>query len=385
MENNFANLSVVFFLILLMFLFSCGGNKDAWMGTIEEVDGVTVIHSPSEPMYGPEVCSLEEDLAIYSKGREEEFIFQYTPNLVVDEEENIYVLDTRAAHVFVFDRQGQLVRDFGKQGQGPGEMMYPMDFRAAPQGELMILDIGQARLNFFSQNGEYLRSIQTVQQDAMRRPVIDSKGQIIAGVWLLEEDAKTWKTILKKYDVDFGSQIEITTQSAVYEETGQVQEYFESRRGTNLVWDVTCQDDIIWGIFHRYEINIHNSNGEFYKKIIRDYEGIKITDKEKDKLIKDWIGDVPIPAGYNLKFPDRYPPFIRFTCDDEGRIIAQTYDKTEDGTADYYDVFDQEGKYMARIALKYRPQVWKKGKLYTMEEDEEGYQIVRRYKVGWNI
>lgn len=29
------------------------------------------------------------------------------------------------------------------------------------------------------------------------------------------------------------------------------------------------------------------------------------------------------------------------------------------------------------------PKVWKKNKLYTIEEDEEGYQYVVRYKVAW--
>jgi hypothetical protein len=48
-------------------------------------------------------------------------------------------------------------------------------------------------------------------------------------------------------------------------------------------------------------------------------------------------------------------------------------------------VFDPEGKYIARFTLKYWAIVWKKQKLYTIEEDEEGYQIVKRYSVGWKI
>jgi hypothetical protein len=36
-----------------------------------------------------------------------------------------------------------------------------------------------------------------------------------------------------------------------------------------------------------------------------------------------------------------------------------------------------------KIPLKTRPYVLKKRKLYTIEEDEEGYQIVKRYKVTW--
>ncbi len=39
----------------------------------------------------------------------------------------------------------------------------------------------------------------------------------------------------------------------------------------------------------------------------------------------------------------------------------------------------------ARLGMDPIWQVWKKGKLYTIERDEEGYQYVKRYKVNWNI
>jgi len=57
----------------------------------------------------------------------------------------------------------------------------------------------------------------------------------------------------------------------------------------------------------------------------------------------------------------------------------------EDEEEDYYDVFDSEGKYIVRISLKYTPLVWKNKKLYMIEEDEEGFQIVKRYKVTWDL
>jgi hypothetical protein len=46
-------------------------------------------------------------------------------------------------------------------------------------------------------------------------------------------------------------------------------------------------------------------------------------------------------------------------------------------------VFDSEGKYIARISLKSRPIVWKNNKLFTIEEDGDGFQFVKRYKVTW--
>jgi hypothetical protein len=135
----------------------------------------------------------------------------------------------------------------------------------------------------------------------------------------------------------------------------------------------------------KYELFVLDPDGKIIKKIVRDYDGIEITNREKEKLIKDWLGDTPVPSNVKFEFPDVYPPFIRFSCDDEGRIYVQTYDKTEDGEADYYDVFDSEGKYIARFSLKYWAIVWKKQKLYTIEEDEEGFQVVKRYRVTWNI
>jgi hypothetical protein len=135
----------------------------------------------------------------------------------------------------------------------------------------------------------------------------------------------------------------------------------------------------------KYEIFVHNPDGKLTKKIVRDYDGIEITSREKEKLMKDLFGDNPVPSNVNFEFPERYPPLQRISCDDEGRIYVQTYDKTEDGEADYYDVFDSEGKYIARFSLKYWAIVWKKQKLYTIEEDEEGFQIVKRYHVTWNI
>jgi len=47
--------------------------------------------------------------------------------------------------------------------------------------------------------------------------------------------------------------------------------------------------------------------------------------------------------------------------------------------------FASEGKFIVKIPLKIRPYVLKKEKLYTVEEDEEGYLMVKRYKVNWRI
>ena len=373
--------SIVLYFSVVFILVSCGQPKAEWRGAIEEEDGVIVVKNPKEPIYGPEVFNLEEDLVIMNQEGKEEFMFQDIQNLAVDNEENIYVCDVKASHIRVFDKNGEYVRTIGKKGQGPGEMVYPIDINLS-RGVLIINDIAQRRLNIFSLNGEHLRNLLIHKYSNFVQPAIDSQGNIIAGFLIREDELKYG---LIKFDADLNPIFTITTYPLLKGTSSTNVQYFEGSRITNLVWNVNEQDHIIWGHMSKYELFVHNPHGKLIKKIVRDYDGIEITSQGKEKLIKEWFGDNPVPSNLNIVFPDRYPPLIRFSCDEEGRIFVQTYDKTEDGEADYYDVFDSEGKYIARFSLKYWAIVWKKQKLYTIEEDEDGFQVVKRYQVTWKI
>lgn len=61
--------SIILLFSAFTMLVSCGEQKDVWKGSLEEVDGVTVVKNPKEPMYGEDVFSLEEDLSIGEAGR----------------------------------------------------------------------------------------------------------------------------------------------------------------------------------------------------------------------------------------------------------------------------------------------------------------------------
>lgn len=90
-----------------------------------------------------------------------------------------------------------------------------------------------------------------------------------------------------------------------------------------------------------------------------------------------------IPHEVKLSWDDYHNAFIYLNIDDKGRIFTRSYEKVPERDEYYYDVFDQEGRYIAKIPLRMRPMVWKKNKFYTIEEDEQGYQAVKRYKVTW--
>jgi hypothetical protein len=61
------------FLLITLFLSlsSCKQQKARWRGSIEEVDGITIVRNPKEPVYKKNVCVVEEELSIaWAEGRE---------------------------------------------------------------------------------------------------------------------------------------------------------------------------------------------------------------------------------------------------------------------------------------------------------------------------
>jgi hypothetical protein len=382
MKNKIQLYAIVSFFGALFVLVSCGQKTTQWQGKIEEVEGVTVINSPRDPLYGEDSFMLEDDLAIGNEEMEEEYMFQNILDLVVDDEENIYVTDSKAAHILVFDQAGNRLRTIGKRGQGPGEFMYPVEIKILSQQELMINDRAQARIHYFDLDGKYLRQFSSSSMTAFIRPKINPMGHLIVGYVIPGDE---FKTALIKVDSELKPILEITSLPIESRPNSQKYHYFELRRTTNMVWDVMKNGDIIWGDFANCEIRVHSPEGDLKKKICWDSEPYEITKTEKERLIKEYFGDNGAPSQISIEFPKHFPPFIRFTCDEDGRIFAQTYKKTEDGERDYFEVFDSEGKYIAKIALKSRPIMWKNSKLYSIEEDEDGFQIVKRYHVTWKI
>lgn len=71
------------------------------------------------------------------------------------EQKLLYVADTYAHDVKVFDDQGRLVQLIGRRGEGNGEFNYPTHIAFA-RGELFVTDTMNSRVQVFSAGGEVL-------------------------------------------------------------------------------------------------------------------------------------------------------------------------------------------------------------------------------------
>ena len=380
--------SISYFVILIIFIscfISCSQKKTEWKGTIEEENGVTVVKNPKEPLYGEEVFSLEEDLTLGKKEGSEEYLFERVRNIDIDKDDNIYVLDSMAVQIKIFDKNGKLIKTFGREGQGPGEMQNPRFIQITSKEEVMVFDPGTRRLLFFSMEGKYLRQTSTAKIAYPMHPIkLDSRGELTA---LLVPPPPMGGIELKKFD----SNLDLLMM--IYK-TEKDDSYLRRERTPwqpDLLCVVAQNDNIVWAYPKKYEFQVLNPEGKLISKIIKDHESVNVTEEDQERYMERYeriLSRLPMPR-YKIIFPDYFPAFSDMSVDEEGRIFLRTYERVKDKENFYYfDVFDSEGKYIAKVPIFVslnRPFVWKKNKLYTIEEDEEGFQMVKRYNVAWNL
>lgn len=85
--------------------------------------------------------------------------FGIVAGVAFDASDNLYVLDRQSARVMVYDRAGRFVRQIGSQGEGPGELMVPLQLAVAGDGTVIISDIGRPGYALFRPDGTFLRNV----------------------------------------------------------------------------------------------------------------------------------------------------------------------------------------------------------------------------------
>lgn len=356
---------------------SCVTQNHDWKGTIEEEDGVTVVSNPNEPMYREDVYAIEEDLTFGGEGGDENYIFSFIYYLAVDNEKNIYVADTKEKHVKVFDSNGGFLRTIGRAGQGPDDIGGITGIRINSHDELVLIDRRLRKMHYFSLEGTFLRSrnlavilakIPRMFPGQSWHFYFDSKdnGYIRAAIL---DSQKVHYEILK-----FDNEMNRLTKIAKTPEWNPF-EGLNPDRPAELYCRVMKDDRFLYGYPGSYELKIFDPEGKIIKKITREYEHVPFSAEEKQEMKKAYGEDTDIPL--------YHPAFSYLRTDDEGRIFVRTWDKPTSGEGFFYDVFDGEGKYIVRMPLNFTPHVIKNGEIYTIEEDKEGYQLVKRYNIVW--
>jgi len=286
----------------------------------------------------------------------------------------IFVLDLKAKKVNVFDPNGKKLKEFGQEGQGPGEWNAPSGLQLLSDRELIINDSGNRKLIYLDLEGKMTREVSYAKKLAMMK-VIDCGGQYLSSEMGMEGNSIAYT--IAKYDADFNQLFKIDTLLMALPLGGGKINPFA------IAYDY-CLDghgNIIYARSSSYEIKYFNSEGQLIKIVRKEYRPQSISQKDKEEILKQ----IPETTGMKemVVFPDNYPAFSGFFVDEENRLYVRTYEKGKTKDSYLVDIFSPEGKLVTRCEMPDGAFLAKKGKIYTIEKDEEGYQYICRYQATW--
>jgi len=347
---------------------------------VKTENGVTIVTNgkkPGPPKGAPTKLVLEEVYTVGGGDRPDESFVEISA-LDVLKDGTVYVLDTKDSRIKVFDAKGKFLRAFGKAGQGPGELNQPTGIIITPENEVLVEDALNRRLAIFALDGTFSRHISTAKALGLSGIQMDSRGRIVALSMGLGEAGKMSMDV-KTYDKELNPKVKLTS----FEFPISAQAKINPFSAMNLLFMLDGEGFLYFGSQRGYEIKVLSLEGKLLKTIGREYDPVVITQEDKDEMLKL----IPNVSGVNVKdmiqFPEEFPPFGNFVLADEGRLLVRTYEKGRAKKEYYWDVFDAEGRYIAKVPVAHDFRLWRDGKAYFIVEDEDGYKSLRCCRARW--
>jgi len=384
--NSKARLFIwIFLAVCLCSSFGCSKRTKVagWSPEIEVVGGIQVITNPEASKHGEFVFELEEDLAI-GDVNDEDYFFPRPVTLSVDSDGNIYVCDRGNRRVQKYDVDGTYLRTIGRQGQGPGEYMYPSRLFLDEYGNPCVSD--SRSLLYYDKDGIFQKKISL--KGSYMRLISGPKSTFIGSTQpnaLAEGGAKT--AIIQIGEN--GEPVQTIAEFPVSANTAM--------KATVLHWYTNnasfaprTPDSFFYGFSKEYKINVADSKGSTIFIFKKKVEPQSITGEEKEQTIKDGIYLISGTKDREraIVFPDFRPYFRSFFSDDSGHLYVIRFKsilEREDKIA-WVDVFSMDGIYLYWMNWSFMPALIKKGFLYEVRENEEaGYiQVIRHKIINWN-
>jgi hypothetical protein len=348
------------FIILFLFLlppFFLHSTPQQWEGKIKTENGVVIVENPAKPIASDNSLELSPEFVIPGNDKMGAYSLVRVNDMAVDENGVIYLYDRKESSIFIFNTQGKFLRKFGRAGLGPGELDGVSEIEVFGR-RLFALAAMTYRVHIFEIDGTYLESL-TIPTP-LNSLHIDKEGRFFAEL--------------------FSRQIYSIVQcdSEMKVKTTYADKKWEAPRFWQFLISYTLspEGDIIVGTSSGYGLDVYENNGRLKKTIHKNSKPIPLP-KAEVKYLEN------MKASF-FAIPTTYDPFYNLYSDDQGRIIINTHTFLAGPKTAFYDVFSSEGKFFANFELPYYSQlIWKNGRLYVVDEDDEGYPLVRVFKVRW--
>ncbi len=334
-----------------------------WKGSVGRENGVTIVRNPKTPLYTAGWLRLKEELAFGGEALPAEAAFSNVYDLDVAADGRIYIADRKPPRIFIFDARGCFLKAFGKSGQGPGEFLNVLQLTVRSNGEELFVDGGNRGV-IYDLEGAYIKNVKYPRNLLLVKSL---RADAMIGAAMVHRDSESRYEIVSVPEE--GGTLTVLAKSP-FPDLGDFNPF-----APRQAWTLLADGAVAEGYPERYEIKIHNPDGAIIRILTREYDPEDVTARDKETR----PGYVPSDPASEIKFSEHFPAYQRIVADERGWLFVQTWNRLKSGKGYWVDVFDSQGRFVAQLdglGTLYRA---RGGKIYAVDEDEEGYKIVKRY------
>jgi len=384
--------------VLTLGLFSaCGSEADqggaVWGGTIDTLaSGRIVVTNPAEGMWAEgEAWTVTEDLRIGSFDDPGAYSFGQIIALDVDDYGRIWVLESQAAEVRVFDADGRHVRTTGGKGGGPGEFAGPAHLQLGPDGDVWVPDPQNGRINVIDTTGVFVEEHRMAggfffspwpggfdHEGRYYLPVpmmID--GEFALSTVVFDADMSPVDTLKSLANPDPPERFELVSPDGEGRLVATVPfsaGLSTTRSPAGTQWGMMTGDYLLFEV---------DAAGDTLRVIHAEYEPIRVTEADREVAIEglSWFTDQGGKLDAGL-LPDMKPAAWNLFVDDAGRIWVSRM--TQNPAGQDYDLFDPDGRFLGRVQLPVPMNAVRRvvgDHIYGVTQDELGVPYVIRARI----
>lgn len=340
------------------------------------VEGVKILLNPEFPRDGVRTPKCVEVWSVGGETDPRGELINRPQDLRVSADGTVYVLDWQDGCVRVFDAGGQFVRQVGRPGQGPGDINTPCWIDLGPRGELFVLDGRNMRVSRFAQDGTFVKSFRVEKYSATLRAdgagrlyrgeesTVDSAGlsgeykEIIRSITVVRTDAEGMDP--KRFGPFVGQRIFMKSE-------GQGVISLSSPFTATTGWGVDRDGRLYAGHNEKYEVAVHDPEGKILFRFGRKFKPVR---------------NPRFKPSAAFAQPETLPAFNpEFFFDETGEIWLPLY-RGGDKESFLYDVFSPEGIYLKQIIVPFRVYRVRGGKAYAIVESEEGFRVIKCFRLA---
>ncbi len=339
----------------------------ALAGQETTVDGVLHVSSaePREPL---QTWRLEEAWRV--GGEDDEVLFGVVAGVQVDEEGNLYLLDSQLSEIKVYSPDGEFLRMLSREGEGPGETRNPNGLVLLPDGNLAMTQAFPGKVTVIDREGNPAGGFTIGSSDPTQGGFSILQGVRCGG------DNLVFGLEMAQRGEDQQSQRRVSSVTAFGLDGSRGTTY------TETAWTLEFQNLVIDDTEHmgfgarrfavgpdgrvytaperdRYLIEVYAPDGKLDRVIERPCTPRKRTDEETALLrsfFEAAVRNVPIPVTINLGETE---PVINWflsglQLDAAGDLWVMTDPGTQDqpeGVMQTFDVFDPQGHLERQVAI----------------------------------